>query len=46
MKNSVLQQLLQFEFASLVVVVAVVVGVADVLNKLVVAAVFVAVVLV
>lgn len=46
MKNSVLQQLLPFEFASLVVVVAVVVAFADVVNKLVVVAVFVAVALV
>lgn len=44
MKNSVLQQLLPFEFASPAVVVAV--GVADVVNKLVVVAVFVAVALV
>lgn len=46
MKNSVLQQLLPFEFASPAVVVAVVAVVADVVNKLVVVAVFVAVALV
>lgn len=48
MKNTVLQQLLPFEFASpaVVVTVVVVLAVADVVNKLVVVAVFVAVALV
>lgn len=47
MKNSVLQQLLPFEFASPAVVVAIVlVVVADVVNKLVVVADIVAVALV